>query len=207
MIVVTGAVEGIVDEAIVRRLVDFVGGSIDRIVVKMGKEKLLGNLPGYNQAARHAPWVVLIDLDQDAACAPEAQRAWLADCAPAMCFRIAVRAAEAWLLADREGMAHFLAVSDARIPGTPEGLDDPKREIVDIAGHSRRRVIREGIVPRPGSGRKVGSEYSSLMIEFTLRHWQPATAAAHSDSLRRCIDCLRSLMAEDVLGGVGSQTP
>jgi hypothetical protein len=83
-----------------------------------------------------------------------------------MCFRVAVRETEAWLLADRERLARFLGISTSRIPLDPEAMDDPKSLMVDLARHSRRREIREDMIPRSGSGRNVGPAYVSRLIEF-----------------------------------------
>ena len=111
-------------------------------------------------------------------------------------FLAAVRAVEAWLLADRESLATFLSVAASHIPREPEGVTDPKRAMVDLAMHSRRREIREDMVPRPRSGRTVGPAYTSRLIEFvmdTAAGWRPDVAARSSDSLSRCLRCLRQL--------------
>jgi hypothetical protein len=36
--------------------------------------------------------------------------------------------------------------------------------VVELARYSRRRDIREDMVPRPGSGRSVGAAYTSRLI-------------------------------------------
>lgn len=192
---ILGAVEGLVDEAVLRRLVGFVGARLGAAHVKNGKPNLLKNLKGYNRAAIHVPWVVLIDLDQDASCAASAVLDWLREPAPFMCFRVAVRSVEAWLLADQERIASFLGIHQARIPRDPDAEDNPKRLLVDIASHSRHRRIREGMVPRPASGRMVGPLYVSLMIEFINEHWSPEDAVNYSDSLKRCCVRLNALAA------------
>jgi hypothetical protein len=69
-LVVSGAVEGLTDEAVLRRLIIEAGGQVGPIYGKVGKAHLLKQLGGYNRAAAVAPWVVLIDLDNDASCAP-----------------------------------------------------------------------------------------------------------------------------------------
>ncbi len=61
------------------------------------------------------------------------------DPAPYMCFRVAVREVEAWLLADREQIARFLSIARSRVPQSPETLDNPKQRLVELARHSRRR--------------------------------------------------------------------
>ena len=196
-VVISGAVEGIVDEAVLRCLVQYVGAKPGTVHGKNGKTHLRQRLNGYNQAARFSPWVVLVDLDQEAECAPPLRTAWLPDPAPHMCFRVAVREVEAWLLADRERLSTFLSIAASRVPREPEAEPDPKRTVVDLARQARRREIREDMVPRPGSGRTVGPAYASRLIEFVSHPtagWRPNVAAKHSDSLRRCLACLRKLI-------------
>lgn len=192
--VVSGAVEGMVDEAVLTRLVDEAGGRAGPIYGKNGKTHLRRVLGGYNNAARFAPWLVLVDLDEDAECAPPLVAVWLPAPAPMMRLRVAVRAIEAWLLADREQLAGFLGVAATRLPLDPDAVPDPKALLVDLARHSRRRDIREDMVPRSGSGRSVGPAYASRLIEFASTVWRPEVAAGCSDSLRRCRDRIAELV-------------
>ena len=194
LVVINAAVEGIVDEAVVKRMIDFVGGTPGRVFGKEGKPLLQKKIEGYNNAARRSPWVVLVDLDHDEECAPLLRNEWLPQPASKMCFRIAVREVEAWLLADRKGIASFLGVSQSAVPRDPEAVADPKKTMVDLARRSRRRTISEDMVPREGSGRDVGPAYSSRMIEFVRNAWSPAAAMETSDSLRRCVECLTKLI-------------
>jgi len=90
----------------------------------------------------------------------------------------------------------FLGVATSRIPASPETLGDPKRTVVDIARHSRRRDIRDDMVPRPGSGREVGQGYAAHLIEFISNEtsgWRPDVAAENAESLDRCVRRLRGL--------------
>ena len=195
-VILSAAVEGPVDEAVLRRLIAHEGALLARTYGKRGKSCIRKNLPGYNQAARFSPWVVLIDLDRDAECAPPLKDEWLPALSQLMCFRIAVREVEAWLLADREGMAKFLSIAQSRIPASPESLDNPKNVLVDLARRSRRKAIREDMVPRPGSGRSIGPAYTSRLIEFAYTFWRPEVAAHHADSLRRCCGCIQELIEQ-----------
>ena len=193
---VSAAVEGLVDEAVVRRLLEDVGAVAGPVYGKGGKQALHQKIAGYNHAAQFSPWVVLVDLDDDAECAPPFREAWLPQPAPKMLLRVAVRAVEAWLLADREHLSAFLGIPASRIPLNPDEVASPKRAMVELAARSRRREIREDMVPRPGSGRTVGPAYSSRLIEFAsdaAHGWRPAIAAGRSDSLRRCLHRLRRL--------------
>ena len=192
-IVISAAVEGIVDEVVVRRLIEHLGAVPGAVYGKNGKQLLLRRIHGYNGAATQAPWVVLVDLDQDAECAPLLRAKWLPAPAPFLCFRIAVRTVEAWVLAGREGLASFLRVARTRVPSDPESLPNPKETMVNLARHSRNRDIREDMVPRPGSGRPIGPPYCSRLIEFARQHWRPDEAAKRCDSLRRAIECLERL--------------
>jgi hypothetical protein len=195
-VAITAAVEGIVDEAVVRRIIQHTGGTVASIHGFHGKDHLKQSLGGYNSAARFAPWLVLMDLNTDAECAPTLRGTLLSCAAPMMSLRIAVRAVEAWLLADRERFARFLGVRVAAIPVAPEALTDPKQSVVQVASRCRRRDIRVDILPRPGSGRREGPGYASRMIEFVSdvhRGWRPDVASANADSLRRCLGALRTL--------------
>jgi hypothetical protein len=113
-----------------------------------------------------------------------------------MRLRLAVRAVEAWLLADRERIAQFLGTRPNSVPANPDELENPKRELITLALGSRKRAIREELVPREGSGRSVGPLYTARMMEFvqdTTAGWRPDIAARVSDSLARCIGSLRRL--------------
>lgn len=195
MVIIQAAVEGITDEAVVQRLVEHVGAHVGAVYGKNGKPTLRQKMNGYNNAARHAPWIVVADLDRDHDCAPELVSAWVPQPSELMCFRVAVRAVEAWLLADGDAVATFLGVARTAIPSTsPDDLDDPKRTLVDLARQSRRREIREDMVPRPESGRSVGPAYASRLIEFATSTWRPHVAAERSESLRRAIASLERLV-------------
>jgi hypothetical protein len=187
------AVEGLPDEAVVSSLCDDLEIPLGIVIVKYGKGNLDKSLVGYNAAAKWSYWLVLRDLDQDAPCPGQLKSQLLPRPAPHMLFRIAVRAVEAWLLADADKIAGFLRISKARIPPQPESLDDPKRTLIDLARRSRSRDIREDMVPRAGSGASEGPAYASRLAEFALYHWRPNVARNCSRSLGRCMDRLITL--------------
>jgi hypothetical protein len=187
--IITAAVEGPTDEAVACRLVVHVGAQPGPVHGKQGKAHLRQHVCAYNHAARHAPWLILADLDRDAGCAPPLAQAWLPQPAPWLCLRVAVRAVEAWLLADAEHLAEFLGVAERRISAQPELLADPEQAMVDLARASRRRDIRADMVPREGSGRKVGPTYTSRLIEFVTEFWRRDAAARRAESLARTIRC------------------
>ncbi len=194
--VIKAAVEGIVDEAVVKKLIAHIGGATINIYGRKGKPFLRTKIGGYNNDARtrHTPWLVLADLDNEADCAPSMRDGWLPDPADNLCFRIAVREVETWLMADAETLAKHLSISPNRISRTPENIEHPKDEMVNLGRRSRRRDVREDMVPRERSGRRVGPAYASRLIEYVKNKWRPDVAASRSESLRRAILCLKRLM-------------
>lgn len=183
-------VEGLTDVIVIRRVLDFAGVTPQIVRVAGGKSKLLPDIPKYNQAARFSPWLVIVDLDQDAGCAPQYKQRLLEKPSEHMALRIAVRAIESWLLADREHLAKFLNVPIAPLPDDPEYEINPKRKLFDIASHSRKKALREDIVPRPGSGASSGPGYPARIREFITHDrypWRPDVAAQHAPSLNKCL--------------------
>ena len=194
---ISGAVEGPIDAAVLRRLLHESGAIPATIYTKEGKSPLLQKISAYNHAARLGPWVVLIDLDRDADCAPTLRSRLLPAPAPALCFRIAVRAIEAWLLADRERFAEFFGIALSKVPRHPEALPDPKRAVVDLARSSRRKEIRRDLVPRKESGRQVGPAYTSHLLAYIQdgqSGWRPEIAAEEAENLRRALRCIERLL-------------
>jgi hypothetical protein len=196
--VVSAAVEGNLDEVVLRKIAEHVGFSIGSVYGLKGKPHLLKSLPGYNNAAQFAPWIVMLDLDRDYECAPEALAGWLPKPSGNMFCRVAVRAIESWLLADRDRIAAMLGIPVQRIPREPDSLDDPKRHLVDLARNSNRGEIKASIVPRPGSGRSVGPNYNAKLVDFvTAGRWRINTARYSSASLQRTLNKLQELTSKD----------
>ena len=187
-------VEGLVDEAAVRKLfsgLSLTAGALYHTSIPAFETRLRR----FNEAAHHAPWFALCDLDREE-CAPTRLQRYLPDPAPGMCFRIAVRSVEAWFLADREGIARFLRVARGRVPVAAEDERDPKSRLMALARHSRSRAIREGLVPATGDRRAVGPEYAIMVSEFARDYWSPRRAADHAPSLLRTIERCRQFARE-----------
>lgn len=192
MLPITIACEGPTDAAVLRRLLAWVGlEAVPQAYIQQGKGRLDKKLRAYNEAARYAPWLVVRDLDSDTRCAPEVARSLLPAPAAGMCFRLAIRQIEAWLMADRAGMARFLEISADLMPVSPDDLEDAKVELIGLASRSRRRSLREDLVPGTGFSRTVGPGYTARLIEFTSNIWDPRNAAAQSPSLASCIAALK----------------
>lgn len=59
-------VEGDTDAAVARRLITLGGANPGMERVTRGKAKFASDLPKYNAAAIHYPWLAIRDLDHDA---------------------------------------------------------------------------------------------------------------------------------------------
>lgn len=187
------AAEGLLDEQVLRRLLQQSGRSFAAGVCygRQGRDNLAENVPRFNRAAAYQPFVVLADLDKDE-CPPGLVRRWLSGGAhPNLALRIAVREVESWLLADRQAFAGFIGVPVARLPARPDDDADPKLLVINLARRSRYRTIREEIAPAPGSTSQVGKNYSGQLIRFVLQHWQVERAAPNSPSLDRAVNAVK----------------
>lgn len=145
---------------------------------------------GFNNAAKGIPFLVATDLDRYD-CPPALINDWLRQ--PRhhnLLIRIAVREAEAWVLADRDGFARFLGINIARVPHDVEALPDPKATLIHLARESRRRQLRDDICPRPHSTSKIGPNYNTRLGIFVNEDWNPDLARLNSRSLDRTINCL-----------------
>jgi hypothetical protein len=196
LLIVSGAVEGELDQAVFQRLVRHVGAEPGYVHGLRGRPHLLRRLPGYNSAARYSPWVVLLDLDRDL-CAPALLERHLPKPQTYMCCRVAVRSIESWLLADTHRLAEHLAVSTNMVPHDPDALPNAKHAMVNVARRSRRTDIRRAMVPGPRAARRVGPGYNGHLIEFvtdSTNGWRPDAAADASPSLERCLSALSEFL-------------
>lgn len=189
-LIVNIAVEGRLDEAILRKVLSYVGIEVGHVYGKMGKDKLRKNVQRYNQASQFGNWVILVDLDNDAECPPPFIASWLPTRHPNLQLRIAVQSVEAWLLAQRGEMARFLSIPEQRIPMHPENEGKPKTTLINVARRSRSKTIRKDIIPSEGSTASQGPGYTTRMIEFTMKYWNPERAASNAPSLERSINSL-----------------
>ncbi len=191
-------VEGPTDEAVGQSLLTHVGLPVGKTYGEKGKPYLLQTLSNFNQAAKlsFSLWFVLVDLDQDADCAPPFVQTTLPSPAVGMRFRGATRAVEAWLLADKETLSAFLHVPVTQFPSNPDQEMNPKVTLVNLARKSTRKDIKKDMVPREGSGAPIGPGYVGKLIEFVTAaesRWRPEVAVQCSDSLRRCVEALNTL--------------
>ena len=189
-------VEGDTDLPVVRKLTKDAGLTIAAEIDCGGKHQLDADLSGYNNAAKGSPWFVLRDLNSDAQCAGQFLAARNSTAARWMCFRIAVREMESWVLADAAAISDFLRIPRSAVPTDPDAEDDPTRTIVDLARRSRSRTIEKALVPRAGTSTAVGPLYEAKMIEFTRERWDLDRACQRSRSLARARERLREMARE-----------
>jgi hypothetical protein len=158
---------------------------------KSGFGYLKSRVLGFNQAARSTPYCLLTDLDR-AECPPALIADWLGPVTrhPNLIFRVAVREVEAWLLAHREAFAAFAGIRTAHVPANVEEIDDPKRCLIDLVRQSRKRSLREDIVPPTPSTSRQGPNYNGRLALYVHLDWDPHVAKLHSSSLRRMIAAL-----------------
>lgn len=184
-------VEGASDVGAAMRLVEHAGLTPGRHFVKGGKALLDRDLPKYNQAARHGPWLVL--RDADAECPVDLRARLLASLhnpAPTLVLRVANSMTEAWLLADRSGFAEYFQISKAIIPSDPDSLPHAKREVVSLCGRSTDRTIRQKMTTLRG---ETGPEYVATINDFARSTWNVGAAAEVSPSLSRALKRLTEL--------------
>lgn len=186
------AVEDALSEAVVRKILDsssrrYVPG---RCYQRFGKAYLERSISGFNNAAKGTPFFVLIDLDR-VECAPLLVSEWLPRGQhPNLIFRVAVREVEAWILASAPEIAEYFGIPTRIVPTYVDDLDDPKQCLIGLARKSRRRDIRDDIVPRPASTAKQGPNYNGRLIPFVSNNWSPHTARKNSASLAKAIEYL-----------------
>lgn len=140
----------------------------------------------FNDAGRHQVVLGLADLEQ-VACASVALQKLGKPLSTGFKLRLAVRMIESWVMADRHVFAIHLGVPVARVPPQPDLVAHPKRTVVDLARLSRKRAVREALVPT-GEG-VVGAEYMPFMAGFVESRWSMDRARLNSPSLERA--CLR----------------
>lgn len=187
--------EGLLEVAAGERLLDVLGidRTFTRFIPKGGWEAFWRDAPKYNSAARHSgPVLGLADLEQEPCPSGLIGKHLPHGRDAGFVLRIAERMLESWLLADRKALANFMHVAAKHIPEEPEREVNPKLALVNAARHSRRKEVRDDIVPGEGTVGIVGRGYTSRLGEFVRDIWQPLNAQNRSPSLRRAIASIQA---------------
>jgi hypothetical protein len=192
------AVEDELSGAVMSRLISFSGRNfaINRIFNARGNARLKDGMIKFRAASRIVPHIILTDLDR-CLCPPVLIDNWKAtQLPPQLLFRIAVREVEAWLLADRDGIAEFLHVDVSKVPHAPEAEDDPKRTLINLARKSRKRRLSHEIVPEVGSSAKIGPLYNTHFVNFVNTRWDVEQACLCAPSLVRTLSRISTFLPE-----------
>ena len=158
-----------------------------------GFGKIKRQIGAYNEAAKYGYYFVITDLDNND-CAPSLIRNWLPfQQNNQLIFRIAVHEIESWLLADRENLAAFFSINKNLIPLEPDNEADPKRTIIYLAKKSRKKEIRDAIVPIDDYAIN-GPGYNIQFQSFIQNIWNIDSARKNSPSLDRTIKAFEKLV-------------
>jgi hypothetical protein len=138
----------------------------------------------FNEASKQLPFFVLID--QDNGCPPEKIDSWLkCKVNSNFIFRIAVMEIESWVMADRDSFLNFLVSLNLIYHIKWTKLPDPKQFFLNITKKTRKRRLKQDIIPIPGSTAKIGPDYNACISDFVRDRWNVHEAIRHSESLNR----------------------
>lgn len=189
-------VEDVLSEYTVRKILSEVRPdlTVKTVYKNGGFGYIKSNVKRFWKASQQIPFVVLADLDNEI-CAPSRVLNWLGfiPCTGRFVFRIAVHETESWLMADRGSFSDFLGISERLVPKDPDILLDPKEKLLSLVKRSKKRCLKEDILPLAGKHVTVGPAYNSSLAKYVLEFWNPQRAAGCSASLQKAIRALESL--------------
>lgn len=174
-----------------RFMINQIYPALKRKKASAGYSYIKQKIPGFNNAAKITPYIVLTDLDKNE-CAPVLIREWLPHGQhPNLIFRVAVREVETWVMADRFSFAKFLGIESKIIPQDIDNqVANPKKFLLELTGRSKKKDIKYDILPGKGSTGRVGPNYNDTLISFLRNHWRLEEALKYSDSLDRMFKSL-----------------
>lgn len=192
--------EGALEVPLAQRLLTFCGHESGFVYRLNGARNVKGKAHRYHTLTKTGAAVLVLSdfMDANQPCIPMARHdyldRYLHEPSPKFLLRFAVQELESWILADRKGASDYLHVPLSKIPAQPESLSDPKLALVNLARKSKSSLIRECIVPDEQHGGVVAPSYVEVMSRFLVTSWSPRRAQENSESLRRCITALASLV-------------
>jgi len=195
MIYCASVYEDEVTHQVMLKIYDFVQGcfSESRAIPCYGNGKIKRQIKAYNLAAQYSHYFVVTDLDNQYPCAPSLIENWLPDTRSSkLLFRVAVHEIESWLLADRENFAAFFSIDQKLVPLNPDNEIDPKRTVISLAKKSRRKEIREAIVPIDTYASK-GPGYNTQFEIFIQKFWSIESARKNSPSLDKTVNLFEKI--------------
>lgn len=175
--------------------------NLQQMPLARGVQNFKSSLPKLNEMAKTGFYCVgACDADENILCPAQQIHNWIkATRHPNLVVRLAVREAEAWMLADDKGFSEYFKVSLAvvrRDARSPEQLADPKKRLLElIAAGGLRPTRKEAILPQPiGVTASIGINYHSEIEKFINTRWCPMRASANAPSLQRAITAFRGLV-------------
>ena len=185
------AVEDRLSDAVATKILEKFDVEIVKRIGYKGKSDLERKTLELNRAANGITVFMLTDLDSPRVCPSRLIQSWVKGTLnPRFFFRVAVMEVESWIMADRIGFAAFLSIPSHQIPSPTDDILNPKEFLVSLARRSRKKTVREALVPMPSANFSVGIEYNTLLSEFVREHWDLERAATGSPSLKRTLDRL-----------------
>lgn len=189
-----------IHELILRKILRYVDYGIANIEKNYkprgGKSYIDKNLRKFLEAARHKNIIVLRDLDDDAECAPGFLESNQVGAREGFCYRLAVREAEMWLVADAENFSRYFGISESQISRRIyEGSRHPKRAMLELIYRgSKPQSFKKKYVTNNAGQFRQSTSYNTEMAEF-IEYWSIDIARQNSQSLQRAIDAIESLKA------------
>ena len=192
------ATEDRLSEALAEHIVNATGHVVAAKIPKdrrrhAGFGYLKAKLPSFIASCRGGlSFLLLTDLDTSP-CPPNLLKDWLGGTVKPknLLLRVAVREVEAWVLADRSRFADWLGIAETEVPVDPESCPDPKADLLNLAAKSKKRNLKEGLLPKKGAPTPVGLEYNDLLCDFVETKWRLDEALKTAPSLARAILRLR----------------
>ena len=196
MIYCVSVYEDEVTHQVMLKIYDFIQDCFSelRAIPCHGNGKIKKQIKAYNSAAQHSLYYfVMTDLDNQYPCAPSLIENWLPDPhSSKLLFRVAVHEIESWLLADRENFAAFFSIDQKLVPLNPDNEINPKRTVISLAKKSRRKEIRETIVPIDNYASK-GPGYNTQFESFIQKFWSIKSARKNSPSLDKTVNLFEKI--------------
>jgi hypothetical protein len=190
------AVEDKLSELVSARILSSLGIDVSVTLGLKGKNYLEKKARSLNKTAQGFPVLMIADQDSAAQCPPTLINSWVGkNQNPLFLLRVAVMEIESWIMADRKGIADFLSIPLDRIPGNPDLITQPKEFLVSLARKSKKKQLRDQLVPRPGATNSVGPENNISLGSFVQSSWNMSRALSVSPSLKRTMSRLQIFRA------------
>lgn len=154
--------------------------------------KVLEKLDNIIELGKKVPVVFVIDSDADCPVTILKQNCKIDWKSTYSSINIAIDEAEAWLLADKKGIAAFLGIKQADIP--KHAIDDGVIKLDyktslyimrELVPKSRKQIIKDNMTMKERARKP--STYNNLWPNYIARDWDIEEATNNSNSLSRAV--------------------